>query len=303
MSFPQKVKQDALIKSKRFCCVCHDFIGRPAEVHHIVQESDGGSNDLDNAIVLCERCHGEAGHYNDKHPRGNKYSPQELKTRRDEWWKFCEDNPQALFAMINKGKAMKKPKAEKNEMTVIGNNNVQVGRDLVIKTQKTPTIKTLPPTNSIGANSILKETITAKFNRLGEERAKRFGKSAYAGMYSTFKRDFKIKKTDPYTIIWGWPQEWAPEIIDYLDKKYDNTMKGRIEKAATRPDHIAPRPQLYQMERKLLEHLGWDLKGTEIREFMMTNFGVSSHTQLSHHQHWQLVKSLEVKVKDFIGEE
>jgi len=44
-------------------------------------------------MVLCLRCHGEAGHYNVRHPIGNKYSPAELTRHRDAWWEWCEKNP------------------------------------------------------------------------------------------------------------------------------------------------------------------------------------------------------------------
>ncbi|MBK8253548.1 MAG: HNH endonuclease [Polyangiaceae bacterium] len=91
MPFPDPVRTDALVRSRRVCCVCHNFAGRDAVVHHIVQEADGGSNTLDNAILLCSRCHGEAGHYNPRHPLGTKYSPEELRRHRDDWWAYCED--------------------------------------------------------------------------------------------------------------------------------------------------------------------------------------------------------------------
>ena len=89
MPFPSKVRREALVRSDRSCCVCKHMAGRDAEVHHIVQEADGGSNTLENAIVLCSRCHGEAGHYNPRHPRGSKYSPSELREHRDRWWSYC----------------------------------------------------------------------------------------------------------------------------------------------------------------------------------------------------------------------
>ena len=92
MPFSNSIKEEALVRSRRCCCVCHEFAGLYINVHHIVKESDGGSNNLDNAIVLCLRCHGEAGHYNVRHPIGKKYSPTELRRHRDEWWKWCETN-------------------------------------------------------------------------------------------------------------------------------------------------------------------------------------------------------------------
>lgn len=93
--FCRELRDEALVRSARACCVCHVHAGRDAEVHHIVQEADGGANDLDNAIVLCSRCHGEAGHYNIRHPRGTKYSPAELRRHRDEWWTYRASRFQA----------------------------------------------------------------------------------------------------------------------------------------------------------------------------------------------------------------
>lgn len=86
MPFSQGIKEEALIASARRCCVCHDFAGRAVNVHHIEQEADGGRNIIENAIVLCLRCHSEAGHYNPRHPIGIKYSPSELIRHRDNWW-------------------------------------------------------------------------------------------------------------------------------------------------------------------------------------------------------------------------
>jgi hypothetical protein len=86
MPFPSSVRLDVLVRSGRHCCVCHEFAGRTANVHHIVQEAHGGANTIDNAICLCPRCHTEAGHYNNSHSMGTKYSPGELVAQRDRWW-------------------------------------------------------------------------------------------------------------------------------------------------------------------------------------------------------------------------
>jgi HNH endonuclease len=86
MPFPDSVRIQALVRSRRHCCVCHQFAGRSSNVHHIVQEAHGGANTLENAICLCLRRHAEAGHYNPTHPLGTKYSAQELRAHRDAWW-------------------------------------------------------------------------------------------------------------------------------------------------------------------------------------------------------------------------
>ncbi|MBK8897128.1 MAG: HNH endonuclease [Candidatus Competibacteraceae bacterium] len=86
MPFPPSIREEALVNSGRRCCVCHEFSGRSINIHHIIQEADGGLNTIDNAIALCLRCHSEAGHYNSHHPLGTKYSPTELIKHRDNWW-------------------------------------------------------------------------------------------------------------------------------------------------------------------------------------------------------------------------
>ena len=95
MPFSRDVREDALVRSGRYCCACGTFAGRDIEVHHIVSEADGGPDTIDNAIPLCSRCHGEAGHYNPRHPRGTKYSPDELRRHRDEWWTYRANNYEA----------------------------------------------------------------------------------------------------------------------------------------------------------------------------------------------------------------
>lgn len=93
MSFPDGIKEEALVKSRRCCCLCNEFAGLYTNVHHMIAENQGGPSTLDNAIVLCLRCHGEVGHYNYKHPIGDKYSVSELTRHRNDWWKWCESNP------------------------------------------------------------------------------------------------------------------------------------------------------------------------------------------------------------------
>jgi hypothetical protein len=93
MPFSPAVQEEALVRSRRCCCLCHRFAGLYVNVHHIEQEAQGGSNGLDNAIVLCFDCHAEAGHYNLAHPLGKKYQPSELRRHRDDWWTYVAQNP------------------------------------------------------------------------------------------------------------------------------------------------------------------------------------------------------------------
>ena len=92
MPFPPSVKREVLTKSARHCCVCHRYKGVKVEVHHIVAQSDGGSDDVENAIALCFDCHADAGHYNPDHPKGSRFSPTELRQARDLWFLLVEQN-------------------------------------------------------------------------------------------------------------------------------------------------------------------------------------------------------------------
>ncbi len=92
MGFPRKIKEQILVDTARHCCVCHRYKGVKVEVHHIVQEALGGKNTYKNAIALCFDCHTDAGHYNNKHPRGMKFSPGELKRAKEHWLKMVKEN-------------------------------------------------------------------------------------------------------------------------------------------------------------------------------------------------------------------
>lgn len=92
MGFPKTVKNQMLVSAARHCCVCHRYNGVGVEVHHIVQEADGGPNSYENAIALCFDCHAAAGHYNSRHPRGTKFSPQELRLARKNWLEMVRIN-------------------------------------------------------------------------------------------------------------------------------------------------------------------------------------------------------------------
>jgi hypothetical protein len=54
------------------------------ECNHIVPEAQGGADTLDNCIPFCFDCHADVGHYNAKHPKGNKYTGG--TGHRDRWY-------------------------------------------------------------------------------------------------------------------------------------------------------------------------------------------------------------------------
>lgn len=158
-----------------------------------------------------------------------------------------------------------------------------------------------PITGTIGANALLKRSIIERFNRLGEEREKRHGKSAYGVMYKKFKTDFKIKNQH-WTCIWEWPESTAPAIREYLDGKYANTISGRIAGHRSKEHYVPSRPQLIAKEKEALSYLGLDMTSPEVRTILSQLFGVTSHTKLSHLQYWHFVLYLEDQARAQFGD-
>jgi hypothetical protein len=86
MPFSSETAARLLVRAARCCCICLQFKGSKMEIHHVVQEADGGGDDDDNGIPLCFDCHAEVNAYNNRHPRGRKYTPAELRQHRDHWF-------------------------------------------------------------------------------------------------------------------------------------------------------------------------------------------------------------------------
>ena len=85
-----------LANCHRRCCICHQFCGVKMETDHIIPRDDGGDDSIENAIPVCFECHAEIHSYNIKHPRGRKFTPDELRYHKDQWLKICQDHPEVL---------------------------------------------------------------------------------------------------------------------------------------------------------------------------------------------------------------
>jgi len=67
------------------------------ETDHIIPHEEGGKDSIDNAIPVCFECHAEIHSYNDRHPRGRKFLPKELRAHKEQWLKFCGERPEILI--------------------------------------------------------------------------------------------------------------------------------------------------------------------------------------------------------------
>lgn len=97
MGFNQTEVNKLLVSCHRRCCVCHRYCGIKIELHHIKPVEDDGDDSVENAIPLCFECHAEVQLYNNKHPRGRKFRPNELQGHKEQWLKICEESPGALL--------------------------------------------------------------------------------------------------------------------------------------------------------------------------------------------------------------
>lgn len=98
MGFPRDDVSKLLAACHRRCCICHRFCGVKIETDHIIPEHEDGSDDIENAIPVCFECHAEIHSYNDKHPRGRKFLPDELRAHKQQWVKICSERPEMLIA-------------------------------------------------------------------------------------------------------------------------------------------------------------------------------------------------------------
>jgi hypothetical protein len=99
MPFSPDVKARMFTRCVRHCCLCRKQCGTNIEAAHIIDEAAGGSNDEQNGIPLCFDCHQEIGAYRDSHPKGNKFSPDELRSRRD-----------AVYELVKSGQIRAEPR-------------------------------------------------------------------------------------------------------------------------------------------------------------------------------------------------
>jgi hypothetical protein len=88
MAFSETIKLKVKKLADFTCCWCRD-LEKKVEVHHIIPQSEGGDDTLDNAAPLCSNCHTLYG--------GNPELRKEIKDRRDHWYEHCQAKPQVVW--------------------------------------------------------------------------------------------------------------------------------------------------------------------------------------------------------------
>jgi hypothetical protein len=79
MPFTEAIKLVAKRRAHFSCVVCRQpFV----EIHHIIPQAAGGTDDLENAAPLCALCHDHFG--------GNPEKRKQIREMRDLWYELCE---------------------------------------------------------------------------------------------------------------------------------------------------------------------------------------------------------------------
>lgn len=77
-TIPKKIKNFVLIASKHQCSICQ---AHAIDVHHIKPVSKGGTNDLENLMVVCPN------HHREYHQ--GKFSKEQMEIYRNQWIQKC----------------------------------------------------------------------------------------------------------------------------------------------------------------------------------------------------------------------
>lgn len=80
MVFSESLKLEVKKKAHFKCCVCESF--SPLEIHHIIPQSEEGSDTIENAAPLCTKCHDIYG----ANPEKRKW----VREKRNFWLEHCE---------------------------------------------------------------------------------------------------------------------------------------------------------------------------------------------------------------------
>ena len=128
--FSEEDKIKCLLWCNRHCCLCGKACGTDIEIAHIIPKGKNKSNDIDNAIPLCYDCHSKIGHYNKRHPRGNKYRPKELKDRRDQ---IYEEQTRHLVPPIHYEITQDLINGQKRNLPDVGFNIIHLGDSFPVK--------------------------------------------------------------------------------------------------------------------------------------------------------------------------
>lgn len=89
MAIPKLVRDVLLVEAKHRCTICSE---KCFEIHHIIEQAEGGTDDEENLIVLCPNCHQHRYH------RSGEFTRDQLRIYKD---KLKESNEIERRLLLN----------------------------------------------------------------------------------------------------------------------------------------------------------------------------------------------------------
>ena len=183
----------------------------------------------------------------------------------------------------------------------IDNSNIQVNQaeSIIINQYTTKRVikKTRPQKGTIANNAFIvdnikqlcKKVIDARIEtkitkNMSEEEVKEIKSKVSRAFNAKFNKDFGVNSR---AAIYNFSENRANEIINYLQKLYANTKKGRIENKAKSPDYKHNVGHYFRIEQELLEKLGKTSKDDDLVDLRFRLFNVNSRKELSIKQ-WEI---------------
>lgn len=150
---------------------------------------------------------------------------------------------------------------------------------MTVRASRSPKIELAPAPGSIGANPALRLRIDGLLKEVEQYRYERIGKGYRFGtVYGELAKAFGLKASE-WKNIWLQDEAVATEVIAWLEAKRDNTIQGRIKKAAKGEGYQHTRGHLFRIESDYLAQLGWDDRQARDRRQLIA--GAASRKDLS----------------------
>lgn len=95
-----EISTKVLADCGRCCCLCRRFRPIQLQVHHIVLKSEGGKDELDNAVALCLTCHTDV---HTKAPFTRRFTVEELKAHRENVYQLVREGKLPAGGVVPSG--------------------------------------------------------------------------------------------------------------------------------------------------------------------------------------------------------
>ena len=181
------------------------------------------------------------------------------------------------------------PNGEPSEgvnQSIIGDGNFQVTGDVTFNQLKSIKQELVPPIDSIGASTTLVTRIETLLDDVKKAQYKRIGKSYnWRALNGQLGIAFGFSKTS-WKKVYLLPQSRGNDVIAWLQKKYDNTISGRIEKASTQPGYQHTKPKCYELEAEFAQQIGWSEEELKAQRIAFTGITSRRYIKVALYNQW-----------------